>query len=174
MTQKLNIKLWHKWISNHTRVYGLKKHQTLSFALHWITSFIHVQVLTFGQSYQITLQLEMPESPVNQELGMFMIRTTCFSQSGQVSSSARSVSLPSCSVKKQQLHHQFLPSMTPYVHVVFLLSDQTNAVHVQHSLGEYNTDLKSHDLVSSRFELNQRTLITDIKWSESGIQMLML
>ncbi|XP_008325132.1 seipin [Cynoglossus semilaevis] len=47
-------------------------------------------VLTFGQSYQITLQLEMPESPVNQELGMFMIRTTCFSQSGQVSSSARS------------------------------------------------------------------------------------
>uniref|UniRef100_A0A8C5E0G8 Seipin n=1 Tax=Gouania willdenowi TaxID=441366 RepID=A0A8C5E0G8_GOUWI len=48
-------------------------------------------VLTFGQAYQITLQLEMPDSPTNQELGMFMIKTTCFSQDGgQVASSSRS------------------------------------------------------------------------------------
>ncbi|XP_004073201.1 seipin [Oryzias latipes] len=48
-------------------------------------------VLTFGQVYQITLQLEMPDSPVNQQLGMFMIKTTCFSQDGgQVAASARS------------------------------------------------------------------------------------
>ncbi|KAF0039809.1 hypothetical protein F2P81_008044 [Scophthalmus maximus] len=48
-------------------------------------------VLTFGQAYQISLQLDMPESPTNQELGMFMIKTTCFSQEGgQVASSARS------------------------------------------------------------------------------------
>ncbi|XP_026185492.1 seipin isoform X2 [Mastacembelus armatus] len=48
-------------------------------------------VLTFGQAYRISLQLEMPESPSNQELGMFMIKTTCFSQDGsQVASSARS------------------------------------------------------------------------------------
>ncbi|XP_019963357.2 seipin-like isoform X1 [Paralichthys olivaceus] len=48
-------------------------------------------VLSFGQAYQISLTLEMPESPTNQELGMFMIRTTCFSQEGgQVASSARS------------------------------------------------------------------------------------
>ncbi|XP_047441224.1 seipin-like isoform X2 [Mugil cephalus] len=47
-------------------------------------------VLTFGQAYQISLQLEMPDSPTNQELGMFMIKTTCFSQDGgQVASSAR-------------------------------------------------------------------------------------
>ncbi|KAJ0002895.1 hypothetical protein NQD34_008044, partial [Periophthalmus magnuspinnatus] len=47
-------------------------------------------VLTFGQAYRMSLQLEMPESPVNQDLGMFMIRATCFSQDGgQVASSAR-------------------------------------------------------------------------------------
>ncbi|XP_070693096.1 seipin-like isoform X2 [Pempheris klunzingeri] len=46
--------------------------------------------LTFGQAYRISLQLEMPDSPVNQELGMFMIKTACFSRDGgQVASSAR-------------------------------------------------------------------------------------
>uniref|UniRef100_A0A3B4UYQ7 Seipin n=1 Tax=Seriola dumerili TaxID=41447 RepID=A0A3B4UYQ7_SERDU len=48
-------------------------------------------VLTFGQAYQISLQLELPESPTNQELGMFMVKTTCFSRDGgQIASSARS------------------------------------------------------------------------------------
>uniref|UniRef100_A0A3B5A860 Seipin n=1 Tax=Stegastes partitus TaxID=144197 RepID=A0A3B5A860_9TELE len=48
-------------------------------------------VLTFGQAYQISLRLEVPDSPTNQDLGMFMIKTTCFSQEGgQVASSARS------------------------------------------------------------------------------------
>lgn len=51
-----------------------------------------VQVLTFGQAYQISLLLEMPDSPVNQALGMFMIRTTFYSQDGgQVVSSAQPV-----------------------------------------------------------------------------------
>ncbi|XP_037635940.1 seipin-like [Sebastes umbrosus] len=46
--------------------------------------------LTLGQAYQVSLQLEMPDSPINQELGMFMIKTTCFSRTGgQVASSAR-------------------------------------------------------------------------------------
>nr|XP_057920688.1 seipin-like isoform X2 [Doryrhamphus excisus] len=48
-------------------------------------------VLTFGQAYRITLQLEMPDSDTNRDLGMFMIRTTCFSRDGsQMASSARS------------------------------------------------------------------------------------
>ncbi|XP_044061077.1 seipin-like isoform X2 [Siniperca chuatsi] len=48
-------------------------------------------VLTFGQAYRMTLQLEMPDSPVNQELGMFMVKTACFSRDGgHVASSARS------------------------------------------------------------------------------------
>ena len=54
---------------------------------------MHIQVLTFGQAYRISLQLEMPDSPANRDLGMFMIRTACFSRDGsQVASSARSVS----------------------------------------------------------------------------------
>lgn len=53
-------------------------------------------VLTFGQAYRMSLQLEMPESPANQELGMFMVRATCFSQDGgQVASSARALSASS-------------------------------------------------------------------------------
>lgn len=48
-------------------------------------------VLTFGQAYRMSLQLEMPDSPTNQDLGMFMIKTTCFSRDGgKVASSARS------------------------------------------------------------------------------------
>lgn len=54
---------------------------------------MYIQALTFGQAYQISLLLEMPESPTNQDLGMFMIKTTCFSQDGvHVASSVRSVS----------------------------------------------------------------------------------
>ncbi|KAM9834669.1 seipin-like [Syngnathus typhle] len=57
----------------------------------------NMPVLTFGQAYQMTLQLDMPDSETNQELGMFMIRTTCFSRDGgQVATSARSArQLPS-------------------------------------------------------------------------------
>ncbi|XP_030000590.1 seipin-like isoform X1 [Sphaeramia orbicularis] len=48
-------------------------------------------VLTLGQPYRISLHLEMPDSPVNREIGMFMIRTTCFSrESRPVANSARS------------------------------------------------------------------------------------
>uniref|UniRef100_A0A1A8HTF9 Seipin n=1 Tax=Nothobranchius kuhntae TaxID=321403 RepID=A0A1A8HTF9_NOTKU len=49
--------------------------------------------LTFGQIYRISLQLEMPDSPTNQQVGMFMIKMACFSQDGeQVATSARSAS----------------------------------------------------------------------------------
>ncbi|KAK5616858.1 hypothetical protein CRENBAI_018337 [Crenichthys baileyi] len=49
--------------------------------------------LTFGQVYRMYLQLEMPDSPTNHEVGMFMIKTTCYSQDGgQVASSARTAS----------------------------------------------------------------------------------
>lgn len=51
-----------------------------------------LQVLTFGQAYRISLLMEMPDSPVNQAVGMFMIRTTFYSQDGgQVISSAQPV-----------------------------------------------------------------------------------
>uniref|UniRef100_A0A3Q3A3N8 Seipin n=1 Tax=Kryptolebias marmoratus TaxID=37003 RepID=A0A3Q3A3N8_KRYMA len=48
-------------------------------------------VLTFGQVYRIYLQLEMPDSPTNHQVGMFMIKAAYFSQDGgQVAASTRS------------------------------------------------------------------------------------
>lgn len=53
------------------------------------------QAMTYGQPYRISLELEMPESPDNQELGMFMVSMTCYSRGGQtVTSSLRSASQP--------------------------------------------------------------------------------
>uniref|UniRef100_A0A3Q3EKD1 Seipin n=1 Tax=Labrus bergylta TaxID=56723 RepID=A0A3Q3EKD1_9LABR len=52
-------------------------------------SKMHIQVMTFGQAYTISLQLDMPDSPVNQELGMFMIKTACFSRDGEQTSMLR-------------------------------------------------------------------------------------
>uniref|UniRef100_A0A8C9TZS7 Seipin n=1 Tax=Scleropages formosus TaxID=113540 RepID=A0A8C9TZS7_SCLFO len=52
------------------------------------------KVMTYGQPYRISLELEMPESPTNQQLGMFMVKMSCYSKEGHtVSSVARSVML---------------------------------------------------------------------------------
>uniref|UniRef100_A0A672Q7X5 Seipin n=1 Tax=Sinocyclocheilus grahami TaxID=75366 RepID=A0A672Q7X5_SINGR len=52
------------------------------------------QVMTYGQPYRITLELEMPESPANRELGMFLVKMTPYSKAGQiVDISARSAML---------------------------------------------------------------------------------
>ncbi|KAM6953347.1 seipin-like [Aplochiton taeniatus] len=52
------------------------------------------QVMSYGQPYRITLELEMPESPANQEIGMFMVRITCYSREGRhIDSSSRSTML---------------------------------------------------------------------------------
>lgn len=46
-----------------------------------------------GQAYRISLELEMPESPVNEQLGMFMVKMACYTKDGTVMTSvARSVS----------------------------------------------------------------------------------
>ncbi|XP_016132939.1 BSCL2 lipid droplet biogenesis associated, seipin, like isoform X4 [Sinocyclocheilus grahami] len=42
------------------------------------------QVMTYGQPYRITLELEMPESPANRELGMFLVKMTPYSKAGQI------------------------------------------------------------------------------------------
>ncbi|XP_052431025.1 BSCL2 lipid droplet biogenesis associated, seipin, like isoform X3 [Carassius gibelio] len=52
------------------------------------------QVMTYGQPYRITLELEMPESPANQELGMFLVKMNPYSKAGPiVDRSARSAML---------------------------------------------------------------------------------
>ncbi|XP_062277612.1 seipin-like [Scomber scombrus] len=52
------------------------------------------QVMAFGQPYRISLDLEMPESPSNEQLGMFMVKMTSYAKSGKpVSSVGRSTML---------------------------------------------------------------------------------
>ncbi|XP_048118425.1 seipin-like isoform X1 [Alosa alosa] len=49
------------------------------------------QVMTYGQPYRISLQLEMPESPANQNLGMFMVKMTSYGRDGKtIKTAARS------------------------------------------------------------------------------------
>ncbi|KAM9754534.1 seipin-like [Menidia menidia] len=52
------------------------------------------QVMGNGQPYRVSLELEMPESPANEQLGMFMVRMTCYTKGGQtVSTVGRSTML---------------------------------------------------------------------------------
>uniref|UniRef100_A0A8C5VMF2 Seipin n=1 Tax=Microcebus murinus TaxID=30608 RepID=A0A8C5VMF2_MICMU len=52
------------------------------------------RVLMYGQPCRITLELELPESPVNQDLGMFLVTVSCYTQGGRIiSTSSRSVML---------------------------------------------------------------------------------
>jgi len=44
-------------------------------------------VMAFGQPYRVSLELEMPESPVNENLGMFMVKMSCYSKGGKIVSS---------------------------------------------------------------------------------------
>ncbi|XP_076143713.1 seipin-like isoform X3 [Alosa pseudoharengus] len=49
------------------------------------------QVMTYGQPYRISLELEMPESPANQNLGMFMVKMTSYGRDGKtINTAARS------------------------------------------------------------------------------------
>ena len=55
--------------------------------------FVCTQLLVSGQPYEVTIHLELPESPINMELGMFMVNLSFYSSEGRaVSSSARPVS----------------------------------------------------------------------------------
>lgn len=45
------------------------------------------QVMAYGQPYRISLELEMPESPVNEQLGMFMVKILAYTKGGKIVSS---------------------------------------------------------------------------------------
>ncbi|XP_049580299.1 seipin [Syngnathus scovelli] len=47
------------------------------------------QVMAYGQPYRISLELELPESPVNEHLGMFMVKMSCYTKGGKMVSSVR-------------------------------------------------------------------------------------
>ncbi|CAH1261750.1 BSCL2 [Branchiostoma lanceolatum] len=63
------------------------------------------KLLAMGQVYEISLDLEMPESPVNQNQGMFLIELTFYTMKGEVSyKSARPTMLRYKSPLLQVLH----------------------------------------------------------------------
>lgn len=103
-----------------------------------------IQVLTFGQAYQISLQLEMPDSPANQALGMFMIKTAFFSQDGgQVASSAHSVSRTNICSPSVCTSNQIMllaPAQLIYCCIAVCFLGKSSAVCLQLSLCEYNAD----------------------------------
>lgn len=52
------------------------------------------RVLMYGQPYRIALELQVPESTANQDLGMFMVSMSCYTRGGKpISSTARSAML---------------------------------------------------------------------------------
>ncbi|XP_073410720.1 seipin [Dendrobates tinctorius] len=52
------------------------------------------RVMMYGQPYRITLELQVPESTVNQDLGMFMVSMSCYTRGGkEISYTARSAML---------------------------------------------------------------------------------
>lgn len=52
------------------------------------------QVMAYGQPYRVSLELELPESPVNEDLGMFMVKFSAYTKGGgMVSSVGRSTML---------------------------------------------------------------------------------
>lgn len=52
------------------------------------------RVLMYGQPYRVVVELEVPESPVNQNLGMFLVSISCYTRGGRIiSTSSRSVML---------------------------------------------------------------------------------
>ncbi|XP_069036350.1 seipin isoform X2 [Lepisosteus oculatus] len=42
------------------------------------------KVMIYGQPYRISLELELPESQSNQQLGMFLVQLSCYTRGGQV------------------------------------------------------------------------------------------
>ncbi|KAM4617510.1 seipin isoform 1-T4 [Discoglossus pictus] len=52
------------------------------------------RVLMHGQTYRMSIELHLPESPVNQDLGMFMVVMSCYTRGAEkISSTARSAML---------------------------------------------------------------------------------
>ncbi|MBN3302409.1 BSCL2 protein, partial [Amia calva] len=58
--------------------------QLLEVELH--SDYREDSVLMYGQPYRVALALELPESPENKALGMFLVRLSCYTLGGQVTS----------------------------------------------------------------------------------------
>ncbi|XP_057245051.1 seipin [Malurus melanocephalus] len=61
-------------------------------SFYW--AYLPAAILLYGQIYRISLELELPESGVNRDLGMFMVGLTCYGNGGKtLATAARSAML---------------------------------------------------------------------------------
>lgn len=93
------------------------------------------QVMAYGQPYRISLELEMPESPVNEQLGMFMVRMSAYTKGGKMVSSVG---------RSTMLHYRssLLQSMSTLTFSPFLLSgmaEQKQLIEVE-LFSDYKTN----------------------------------
>ncbi|KAK7143627.1 hypothetical protein R3I93_014709 [Phoxinus phoxinus] len=85
------------------------------------------QVMMSGQAYRISLELEMPESSVNEQIGMFMVKMSCYTTDGTVVHSV---------VRSTMLHYRsnLLRTMSTLVFSPLLLtgvSEQKQLIEVE-------------------------------------------
>ncbi|XP_076262767.1 lipid droplet biogenesis associated protein seipin isoform X2 [Rhynchophorus ferrugineus] len=85
------------------------------------------QLLMMGQPYKISLDLEMPESPVNRELGMFMVCVDFKSKDGHTLAN---------SCRSAMLHYKsyLLDSIYKLIYIPFFIlgsSEEKQDVHVE-------------------------------------------
>ncbi|XP_034032911.1 seipin-like [Thalassophryne amazonica] len=103
-----------------------------------------------GQPYRISLELEMPESPVNEQLGMFMIRMLCYTRGGKtVSSVGRSTMLHYRSNLLQTLSTLVFSPL-----LVTGMSEQKQLVSVE-LFSEYKTN-SSQPIVGAVIEIQSK------------------
>lgn len=84
-------------------------------------------VMAYSQPYRVSLELEMPESPVNEQLGMFMVKMSCYTKGGKIVSSVG---------RSTMLHYRssLLQTMSTFLFSPFLLtgmSEQKQLIEVE-------------------------------------------
>lgn len=94
------------------------------------------QVMVNGQPYRISLELELPESPVNEQLGMFMVKLSCYTKGGKVVSSVG---------RSTMLHYRssLLQTLSTVVFSPFLLfgmTEQKQLIEVE-LFSDYKTNV---------------------------------
>ncbi|XP_030763023.1 seipin isoform X2 [Sitophilus oryzae] len=133
-----------------------------SFPSAYVQLTSRQQLLMMGQPYRISLDLEMPESPVNKELGMFMVCVDFKSSEGKtIANSCRSTMLHYRSLLLDSLYKLFY---IPFF--IFGSTEEKQNIHVElfsdYKESEYEpvTDIfieiqtKHIEIYSAKFSVN--------------------
>ncbi|KAM9450722.1 seipin isoform 2-T3 [Clarias gariepinus] len=108
------------------------------------------QVLMYGQPYRVSLELEMPESPVNEQLGMFLVKMSCYTKEGKTMSTV---------TRSAMLHYRssLLQTLSTLVFSPVLLSglsEQKQLIEVE-LFSDYKSD-SYHPTIGAVIEIQSR------------------